>query len=217
MMRPFIWWEIGAITRTGAFAAALAVHVLVLGTFLLVWGGGMPVLPGDTVFDQLLLVQGGLLSVLLPWTASRCGTAERGNDLVMLAAATATPPSRMALAQAAGRCAALALVVGAGLPMVVVAQQASAVPFVRIVSGLVPALGLCAVAGVAAGWAALAISGRIGEWLAATGVVVGLCWVAPPTSGAAMWIFAALAVMGAAFLAARADDRLRFLSEEPLS
>jgi hypothetical protein len=217
MMPLFCWRELGAVGRSRALAVSVAVHVSVLSAFLLLWGGGMPVLPGANVYEQLLLVQRALLAVLLPWTAVRCAAAARGNQLVMLAAATATPPSRVLLGQCAGRCAALAAVVIVGLPPAIVAQQASALPIARIASDALPLLGLCAAASLVASWSMIACRSRVAAWVGASGFVVLITVAASGAGPAAWWMCAALLGVGVAVLAAAADSRFQYLSDEVIS
>lgn len=221
MMPLFCWRELMSVGRSGALAVSVGVHVSVLTMFLLLWGGGMPVLPGANVYEQLLVVQRALLAVLLPWTAIRCAAAARGNDLVVLAAATATPPSRVLLGQCAGRFAALAAVVMVGVPPAIVAQQASASPLARLASDALPLLGLCAAASVIASWSMLTCRSRVAAWVWASGLGL-LLWriisLAGDAAGPATWsVVAAVTGIGAAALAAVADSRFRYLSDEAMS
>jgi hypothetical protein len=216
MMRPFCWRELGSMGRSRAFVVSVGVHAAVLTAFLLLWGGGMPVLPGANVYEQLLVVQRALLAVLLPWIAVRCASAARGNELVVLAAATATPPSRVLLGQSAGRFAALAAVVIVGLPLAIVAQQASAIPLGHVASDLVALLGLCAAVSLMTSWSMLACRSRVAAWVWASALALVTWWVLPMAGAAALWLFPAATGVGAAALAVLADSRFRYLSDEAM-
>jgi hypothetical protein len=215
MMPIFCLRELTAVARSAALPASIAVHVSVATAFLLLWGGGMPVLAGANVYEQLLLIQRALLAVLLPWTAIRCGAATRGDDLVMLAAVTATSPSRVLLAQWAGRFAALAAVVVVGLPPAIVAQQASALPLMRIASDVLPLLGLCAMASLVVSWSMLAFRSRVTAWVWASAVVGVISWSA--AGPMAWWTIVALTGIGAAALIFVAESRFRYLSDRAMS
>jgi hypothetical protein len=213
----FCWRELGAVARSRILCVAVAVHVSVLAAFLLLWGGGMPVLTGSNVYEQLLVVQRALLAILLPWTAIRCAAAARGDDLVLLAAATATPPSRVLLGQCAGRFAALSAVVTAGLPAAIVAQQASAVPLARMTADVLPLLGVCAVTSLIASASMLACRSRVAAWMWASGLVLAVGWLLPLAGNAVPWLAPAVIGGGGAALAMLADSRYRYLSDEAMS
>lgn len=208
----FCWRELVAVGRSRALAVSIGVHGSVLTAFLLLWGGGMPVLPGANVYEQLLVLQRALLVILLPWLAVRCAAAARGNELVMLAAAAATPPSRVLLGQCVGRFAALAVVVIAGLPLALVAQQASALPLARAASDLLPLFALCAAASLITSWSILACRSRVAAWIGASSFVLLLTWIAA-AGAVAWWLLPPAIGLGAAALAVVADSRFRYLSD----
>ncbi len=157
----------------------------------------------------------GLLLVLLPWVVSRCGADERGDRLVVISAFTATRPSRILLARFLARAAA-ALAVGlAGLPLMIAAQQMSAVPLGSLVRDLLPLVGLAMLASAASLVWSLLSSGVILAWACGTAstVLIGI-WMGrsvPPAPAAA--VLAALAVAAVASCMARADTSMRYLSE----
>ena len=83
-------------SRTPGLAAACCLQAGVLGAFALIWRQGVPALPGDNLYEQQRLLQWSLLSVLLPWAASRCLPASAARDLAFTAAVAATSPARAA-------------------------------------------------------------------------------------------------------------------------
>jgi hypothetical protein len=213
-MRPFVWRELTIVVRRPAFAAAAAVHAGLLFAFLLLWGEGMPILPGTNVYEQLSFLQGALLVALLPWASARCAAAERGDALVMLAALTATRPSRVLMGQCIGRFAALSTILAAGVPALLLAQQMSAVPGMHVTLGLLPPVLLCGAVSLLTSWFMLANPSRLTGWLWATACVIGLSSLARFTGLISEpVIFAVAALLAFADLMTRADSRFRHLSE----
>lgn len=214
-MTPFLLRELTTVARTPAFAIALALQSALLAAFLLVWSDGMPGLPGQTVYEQLLLVQSSVTAVLLPWVVARCGTSESRDDLVLLGAATVSTPSRMLLGQAAGRTVALALVVLSTLPFHMLATQMSGVAITRVVADMATLLSLCAAVALGASSCMLACRSRLNGWLLATTFTAALWWLSRTSAIVPDAIlFSAVALLLAGEVALRADERLRYLSEE---
>lgn len=214
-MRAILLRDLIIALRTGGLSIAIFVHTAVLTTFIVLWGGGVPTLPGDNVYEQQRLVQTGLLTLLLPWAAIRCGAAERGDALVAVSALTAIKPSRIVIGRAAAQFLVLSVIVLCGVPMMIIAKQMSALPLRQPLFDILPALGLAAVSAAAAtGWE-LEVSDRLGAWLAAAAVTiatVALVGGSLPRVTAAPVLFAA-AVAGAVTCAGRADRVQRYLSE----
>ncbi len=205
--------------RTRAFAAALGAHGVLLAAFIMLWEGGVPMLPGANVYEQQRLVQMTLLVCLLPWAAARCAPAERGDQMVLLSAIAGDRPSRIVVAQLAARMVLLAAIVLGGLPLMLLGRDLAAQPLARTLADVVPVLGLAAVAASSSLWWTLGHPDRLTAWLGATGstaMAVTLAgWLLP---GGTMAIgLVVISVAGAAVAASRADVSLRYLSERPAS
>ena len=216
MIGVLVLREITFGTRTRAFAAALGAHAGLLTAFVMLWSGGVPLLPGGNLYEQQRLVDAAILVVILPWVASRCGADERGDRLVMISALAATRPSRILLARFAARTCASFVVGLAGLPLMVAAQQMSAVPFGRVAFDLLPLVALALLASAASLWWSLQSRGVILAWAGATVstvlVTVGAARSVP--GSAAPLVVAVLAAVAVASCVARADTTLRYLSEQ---
>jgi hypothetical protein len=161
--------ELIAAARKPALQTVFAVHVAFLSAFVLVWHRGVP-LGGavPTLYDQGRILEGALLAVCLPWAAMRCMAVERGDDLTLSCALTATRPWAMVSAKAAGVACTLALLALGAAPVLIVAQQMSAVPVARPLVDQATFLGVAVLAaGVAVAWA-LRIRQRLWAWAGAT-------------------------------------------------
>ena len=216
-MRAFFLRDLAVMVGRPSFVLAVAVHAGLLTAFVAVWGNGVPLLPGDNVYEQQRLVQWGLLAVLLPWTVARSIPHEATADQTLLAAATAVPPSRALVARIAAAFTGLCVVVAGGFPLVVLAQQISAVSPAQVVGGLVGSLSAAAVASAATVSWNLVQHDRLTAWVGATATTVGLlvggAGLLPAT--AAPWLFWIAPIAAGAAAARRADVSLRCLSEEP--
>ena len=203
--------------RTRAFAAALAVHAALLAAFILLWDGGVPMLPGANVYEQQRLVQGILLACLLPWAAVRCAPSDRGDEMVLLSAFAAERPSRIVTAQFAARLVLLTTVVLGGLPLMLIAHDLAAESLVRVAADLAPSLGLAVVASASSLWWTLIHPDRLVSWLGATAstiATVALVGVLFPPGMKAAGLLATGAA-GVAIVAGRANLSFRYLSERP--
>ena len=203
--------------RTRAFAMALAVHAALLATFIVLWDGGVPMLPGANVYQQQRLVQMIALVCLLPWAACRCAPTERGDDMVLLSAMTAERPSRIVIAQFAALVVLLAAIVLCGLPLMLVARDLAAQPLARVMADVVPVLALATVASSASLCWTLGHPDRLVAWLGATGSTAGsfaLLTVVLPAGATAPGLLL-LSVVAAAAAASRSNISLHYLSERP--
>ena len=216
-MRAFFLRDLAVMVSRPSFVLTIGVHAGVIAAFEAIWGNGVPLLPGGNAYEQQRLIQWGLLAVLLPWTAARCLPREGAAGQTCLALATAVPPSRALVARIAAAFAGLSIVVAGGFPLVVLAQQISAVPLTQAVQGLVGSLGAAAVASASTVSWNLVQDDRLTAWFGATATTVGLlvggAGLLPAT--AAPWLFWAAPIAAGAAAARRADVSLRYLSEEP--
>src|ERR1041385_2148382 len=115
-MGLLIWRDMTVMVRTRGFWLAMTAYILLVAAFVIVWGEGVPVLDG-TVFDQGVVVQLGLLSVVLSWTAARCSGSDQRRSLVLESVTTATRPSRLVAAKCIALSAGLAILVVAAIPL----------------------------------------------------------------------------------------------------
>jgi hypothetical protein len=215
-MRAVMWRELIVVTRRPALTVVICIHVGLLAGFVLLWNRGVPVLGGANLYEQQQLFQWVLLAVLLPWAAVRCAAPDRGDRFVMACAATALRPSSMIIAKVVALVGALALIVFAGFPAAIIAQQMSAVPLSVTLWDLISSFGLTVL--VAAGtltWV-FAVQGRLAAWVGASGstglvLIVLSRWA---RNGLPIGLVAAL--IGAALVAAMAtwsDGSLRYCDE----
>ncbi len=215
-MGAMVLRELHVIGRRGALSAAICVHVTLLTGYLLAWGNGngIPVAGALTVYDQTLVVEAILLTILLPWIAARCVAAERGDDLVVLSVVTAIPPSRVVLARALAVITALVLVIASGLPTLILAGRIAAVRMSLVAEYEFALFSLAFVSSATALTWRHACPGRVIGWFAAalsTAAVVSAARMSPSLVIAPVVTAAALCAMG--LLALRADVSLRYLAE----
>lgn len=206
----WLLWRAGAvIVRTPAYWTAAALHALSLAAFLLLWGDGVPTIEGS-VLAQLSAIQTTVLAVLLPWTAARCDSRPR--DMMIKAAVIAgLVPSRLVLARAAGLAVALGTCALTGLPVLLLAQQISALPATDVALLMPPLAGMVAFVAVLTAWCDVLIGDRVAAWVLSAGATLAIvALVAPPWRTPA---FAALAIAGAGAMAGPADYWLRYLPE----
>lgn len=139
--------EAVTLARRPASAATLAAHAGLLVAFLWLWEGerGVTLFGARTAFDRLCLVECALLGALLPWLASRALADERRDDLVRLAVLAGRRPPEVVAAKLVAILLALALVVLSGLPLLLLAQQMSALPLGRALAAEALFLGFAAI------------------------------------------------------------------------
>jgi hypothetical protein len=215
MNRALLSRDVTIGMRTRAFAAVLCVHAALLAAFVVLWDGGVPMLPGANVYQQQRLVQLIVLLCLLPWAAVRCAPFARGDEMVLLSAIVADRPSRIVSAQFGARLALLAVVVLSGLPLMLLSGAVAAQPVGRAVTDVLPALGVAAIAASSSVWWTLGQADRLTAWLgaaASTATAVAAVAMLLPT-GAMAGALTLISVAGVAASASRANWSLRYLSE----
>jgi hypothetical protein len=217
-MRAIVLREALVAARKPALVTVAIVSAMLLALFPVAWGvRGMPTLDGASLYDQQFRLEWILMLVLLPWTAARVIANERNDDLVRLSAVTAIPPSRVLLARLVAASTALALVVGGALPVVISAQQMSAVPVSRMIGDQLALLAFALPAAVVTVWWMQFVTDRLLGWLgaAATTVLLALlARLAGATMDQAAVALAVGSVAAAAALMNRADVWWRYLSEQ---
>lgn len=218
MMRALIAREAQWIAGSGGFWAAVWTHAAWLAAFLILWGGGVgtPFIMGRTIYEQLVIVQYALMLWLLPWAAARALAPERGDAAVQAAACLGVRPSQLLAARCVALSAALALLVAAGLPMVVVAQRMADAAFWRALLDQAAVAGFGTAVAVAVVVLQQVMASRVAVWLLTTASAFAMATAireldlgAPAIVGVALGGSAA----AAGLLAARADSTLRYLSE----
>ncbi len=216
-MRALTVRDLSVIASHPAFLLAMCVHVAVLAIFLTAWSHGVPQLPGRNAYEQQRLVQWITLAVLLPWTATRCLPHEQRRDVTLLALLTAVRPAHVLLSRVIAIFLALTVLVGSGLPMVILAQQVAGVPLPHALGGLVSMLGLAALASATSVWWNTAYSDPLNAWLASTGTVVGLlvCGTILLPSAVSPWLVWTAALATGVGMIQNADVSMRHLPDEP--
>jgi hypothetical protein len=218
MMRALVGREAAWSASSSGIATALWTHAAWLALFVGIWGRGpgLPLLSG-TLYEQTLAVQWMLLAFLLPWTAARTIAIERGDAIVWTSSLVGLPPSRILAARIVTLWAALALVVAAGWPSIVIAQRMSDTSPVRVLvdQTVVVACGFAVATLVTALQTVLA--SRVAVWLIATLATVAVVWTFETRDVSTPIVALVLAIVGlagATLVAVRSDSRLRYLSEE---
>ena len=216
-MRAVVLREALVAARRPALVSAAIVSATLLALFPVAWGvRGIPTFGGISLYDQQFRLEWILALVLLPWTAARVIATERGDDLVGLSALTAVQPSRLLLARLLAATIALVAVIAGALPVVISAQQMSAVVASRLVADQLALLTFALPAAIITVWWMQLTTDRLLGWLGAaatTLVVVTLARLSVATMNQAAIALATISVGAAAILLARADVWWRYLSE----
>jgi len=127
-MTSLVTRELVVVSRRTVLIVAVALYVVLLAVFTLVWGRKLPMLTGGSFYDVLRVYHGGLLALVLSWIVARCEAPDRGDGIVRLSALTARRPSSIVFAKILSLTGVLVLVVMAGVPATIVAAKMSAVP-----------------------------------------------------------------------------------------
>jgi len=216
-MRAVVLREALVAARRPALVGAAIVGAALLALFPLAWGvRGIPTLGGISLYDQQFRLEWILALVLLPWTAARVMATERADDFVGLSALTAIQPSRLLLARLLATAIALVAVIAGALPVVISAQQMSAVAASRLVADQVALLTFSLPAAIITVWWMQLTTDRLLGWLGAaatTVIVVTIARLSVATMNQAAIALATISVGAAAILLAKADVWWRYLSE----
>ena len=216
-MRAVVLREALVAARRPALVSAAVVSATLLALFPVMWGvRGIPTFGGISLYDQQFRLEWILALVLLPWTAARVIATERGDDLVGLSALTAVQPSRLLLARLVAATIALVAVIAGALPVVISAQQMSAVVASRLVVDQLALLAFALPAATITVWWMQMTTDRLLGWLGAaatTLVVVALARLSVATMNQTAVALMTISIVAAAILITRADVRWRYLSE----
>jgi hypothetical protein len=141
-MRTLATRELVAATRTAAVPVA-ALALLASGTaFVLIWAPRVPTLTPGNLYEQARTAQWIVLAAVLPWTAVRSSPMDRRDAIALMSPLMPARPSVAIAAKVLGAVLVQLTVVLAGLPALVLAQQAAAVPLASVFADLLPVLGL---------------------------------------------------------------------------
>jgi hypothetical protein len=217
-MRALVLREALVAARKPALVTMAIVCAGLLALFPVAWGvRGMPTLDGASLYDQQFRLEWMLVLLLLPWTAARVIASERTDDLVILSAVTAIPPSRVLLARLLATTAALTLVVGAALPVVISAQQMSGTPLSRLIVDQLALLAFALPVAVVTLWWMQITANRLLGWLGSavtTVLLVLFARLAVTAMDQAVIVLAVGAVAAGVLLLNRADLWWRYLAEQ---
>jgi hypothetical protein len=216
-MRALVLREALVAARRPALVTMVIVCAGLLALFPIAWGvRGIPTLDGASLYDQQFRLEWMLVLLLSPWTAARVIADERADDLVILSAVTALPPSRVLLARLLATTAALTLVVGGALPVVISAQQMSGTSLSRLIVDQLALVAFALPVAVVTVWWMQIAANRLLGWLGSavtTVLLVLLARLAVATMDQAVIVLAVGAAAAAAILVNRADLWWRYLAE----
>lgn len=158
-MRAVVRRDLIVSARRPALMAALALFAAISALFLYAWGRAatVPGLPGGNLYEQISVVQRVLVMVLAPWVAVRIAGVETREDLARMALLLNLPAARIERSRYVSVLVWMLLLVLAGLPASLLAQQMSAASMGDL------ARGTAGLAGVAAAAALVAIT--LGRWI----------------------------------------------------
>ena len=204
------WRDLLIISRRRSMAAAIAVHVVLLASFLLAWSGVplVPLIPGASFYEQTRMVESALVSLILPWSVCRFASAEPRELWAMRSFATGVSSSRVFDAHAAALAIFAAILAASGLPLMLLAQQASSVTVWNVLADYA-ALWLFALAVTTLTLSiALSVRGAVAAWIlssAAAIVIRGVMETSLAPAGALL----ALAIIVATLTLAKYNDPFR--------
>jgi hypothetical protein len=127
--RAVLWRDLLVISRRGSMFAAVAVHVVLLASLLLAWRDVslVPLLPGHNLYEQLRAIQSALVALMLPWIVCRFVSEESASSRTMLSLVSGLSASRLFDVRFIALAGFAAILVGSGLPFMLLAQQMSSV------------------------------------------------------------------------------------------
>jgi hypothetical protein len=164
------------MARHRPMLAALAAYAALLSSFLLAWSGAgaAPWLGGTNLYEQQRTVQTGATALIVPWVVCRFMDSERGDRWAMMIRLTGLSSAWLSGAHLLALTAFVAVAVASGWPLLLVAQQMSAVPARTAVTdgGALLAFALAATL-VSMGFA-LVLRGSLAAWVGATLTILAL-------------------------------------------
>jgi hypothetical protein len=203
-MRWLLWREVVVMTRTRSLWVAMCMQLLVLASFIVVWGDGVPMMAGN-VLGQFSTLQVGLLLVILPWAAARL--VGDGRTVALVAAIGACSPRQVVVARFLALLLVLLAVAASALPLTLLALRISTVDVWRGALHLPPVVVQCTLAAAIATVSVVAGASRVVAWVLGTVAALFTTLISPSQGPTVM--LAALVLTG--LTALRADERLGYL------
>jgi hypothetical protein len=185
-MRALATRELIVATRTAAVPLAALTILAVSLAFVLIWAPGVPLALPMTFYDQSRVLHWALLAGVLPWVAVRCAPNDRPDAVGLMAASLRIGPARAIGGKVAGSLLVQGVVIMTGLPALVLAQQAAAVPAVDLAADVLPLFGLALLIAATSTAAMLLAADEVRAWIWSSllvfAVVLGAASVVPDLS-----------------------------------
>ena len=214
-MTTMVLRELVVLGRRPALAAAAAVMVGLAAGFVIAWPSGIPAGTSGTLFSQLQVVREALAAVVIPWVICRCGSGERGNDLVTLSMLSGLSPSRILAARVFATLAAVGVLLLAALPVDLLAQQAIGADAVTLAKAEMRVLLIGSYAGAIALACEHLVSACLWRWLVAT-IVTLAAFVLIRTLDTGDTLLVSIVLIAGGWLSTlvvRADRRWQYVDE----
>lgn len=173
-MRALTAREFVAATRSAAVPIAGLVCLATSAAFILSWSPGVPLLAPMNLYAQTRALQWLVLALVLPWAIVRSSPMDHGDSIELMAALGRTGSGSAVWAKVLGSSGVAIVVILAGLPGLVLAQQAVAMPAGSVVTDLLSFTGLAVLVAATATGAMLFARDALRAWLLASGIVSGV-------------------------------------------
>ena len=213
-MRAMMMREVIGAARAAATALTVCVVAALLIAFVLIWWPGVPVLAPLSLYEQTRLLHWALLAGALPWAAARSASHDQGDEFVLVAAFVAVPPATVVAGKILATFVVLLLIILTGLPALLIAQQAAAVPLVTVARDLLPLPGLALLVAASSTASILMLRDSLRSWLATTTIAAAVLLAALvfASGTAAVGALCALAgTIGSASVCTWSNGSLRYL------
>lgn len=173
-MRALAGRELTVAARSGSIPLAAFVVLALSTAFVLAWAPGVPVLAPRNLYEQARGLNWLLLAAVLPWTVVRSSPMDRGDAIVLMAALAGVRHTSAIVAKVVASTAVQCMVILAGVPALVLAQQSAAVSLTKVFIDLVAVFGLVLLIAPLATASMLVAADRLRAWFAVCGVVVAI-------------------------------------------
>jgi hypothetical protein len=213
--RALYWRDLIVIGRRRSMLVAVALYVGLLSAFLGAWQDvpRVPLLPGSNLYEQYRLIQWVIVASILPWAVCRFMAGERGERWSLASFVTGLSRSQLFTIRLLALGTFAGLLVGSGLPLILLAQQVSSVPATVAVADLGSLLLFSMAATVITMSVVLIVRDVVAAWLLATTVVLllrALVGIPPLAASAAIAVgVVAVAIAAAQFTVSALDLRER--------
>lgn len=213
--RALYWRDLVVIGRRRSMLVAVALYVGLLSAFLGAWKdvGRVPLLPGSNLYEQFRVIQWVIVAIILPWAVCRFIAGERGERWSLASLVTGLSRSRLFTIRLLALGTFAGLLVGSGLPLILLAQQMSSVPATVALTDLGSLFLFSIAATVITMSIVLIVRDVVGGWLLATIVVLllrALVGIPPLAASAATAAgIVAIAIAAAQYTVSALDLRER--------